>query len=166
VSPSARRPEGGTGGTLAILALTVATAAVGGLGSFRAVDFYVALALPSWAPPSTVFGPVWTALYALMAIAAIMVWRARGRRGIRRALALYGLQLVLNALWPWLFFTWRRGMWAFGEVALLVVVVAITVGAFWRVRRLAAVLLLPYLAWVTFASALTLAVWRLNPTRL
>ena len=166
MSPPARRPGSGIGGTLAILALTVATAVVGGLGSFRAVDFYVALSLPSWAPPSRVFGPVWTALYVLMAIAAILVWRARGRRGIRRALGMYGLQLALNALWPWLFFAWRSGMWAFGEVVLLVAIVAITVGAFWRVRRMAAVLLLPYLAWVTFAAALTLTVWRLNPTRL
>ncbi len=166
MSRSARRPEGGIGGTLAILALTVATAVVGGLGSLRAVDFYVALSLPSWAPPATVFGPVWTALYALMATAAIMVWRARGRRGVRRALAMYGLQLALNALWPWLFFAWGSGMWAFGEVVLLVAIVAITVGAFWRVRRMAAVLLLPYLAWVTFAAALTFTVWRLNPSRL
>ena len=161
-----RRPPGGVGGTLAILALTVATAVVGGLGSFRAVDFYVALSLPSWAPPSTVFGPVWTALYVLMATAAVMVWRARGRRGIRRALAMYGLQLALNALWPWLFFAWRSGLWAFAEVVLLVVVVALTVGAFWRVRRMAALLLLPYLAWVAFAAALSFTVWRLNPTRL
>jgi translocator protein len=166
MSAPTRRTGGGVGGTLAILALTLATAAVGGLGSFRAVDFYVALRLPSWAPPSTVFGPVWTALYLLMAIAAVLVWRARGRRGVRRALGLYALQLVLNALWPWLFFTWRTGLWALVEVVLLVLVVALTVRAFWRVRRMAAVLLVPYLAWVAFAAALTLTVWRLNPTRL
>ena len=83
-------------------------------------------------------------------------------------LAIFRFELAYQGrrAWPWLFFAWRRGMWAFGEVVLLVIVVAITVGAFWRVRRMAAVLLLPYLAWVGFAAALTLAVWRLNPTRL
>ena len=166
MSPSARQPTGGLGGTLAIVAVTVAAAVVGGLGSFRSVDFYVALSLPSWAPPSTVFGPVWTTLYVLMAIAAVLVWQARGRRGIRRALATYVGQLVLNALWPWLFFAWRSGLWAFVEVVLLVIAVALTIQAFWRVRRMAAVLLLPYLGWVSFAAALTFAVWRANPGRL
>jgi tryptophan-rich sensory protein len=166
VSGTTRHSGGGTGGSIVIVLLTAATAAVGGLGSFRAVDFYVALSLPSWAPPASVFGPAWTALYILMAIAAVMVWRVRGRRGVRRALGLYGVQLALNALWPWLFFAWRRGELAFAEVVLLVVMVAVTIGAFWRVRHAAALLLLPYLAWVSFAAALTLAVWRLNPTRL
>lgn len=157
---------GSWGGTLAIVLCTAATAAIGGLASAQAGAFYEALRRPAWAPPPWLFGPVWTALYLLMAVAAWLVWRVRARRGVRRALALYGVQLALNALWPWLFFAWRRGAWAFAEVVLLVVVVGATVAAFARVRRRAAALLLPYLAWVTFASALTLAVWRMNPGRL
>ncbi len=167
----AHAPEGPTaaaswGGALAIVLCTTATAVLGGLASARAGDFYLALRRPGWAPPAWTFGVVWTALYVLMAAAAWLVWRARARRGARHALILYGLQLALNALWPWLFFAWRRGGAAFGEVVLLLGVVGATVFAFGRVRRRAAVLLLPYLLWVAFASALTLAVWKLNPEQL
>lgn len=159
-------PGSSWGGTVAIILCTVATAMLGGLASVRAGDFYLGLQRPRWAPPAWVFGPVWTVLYVLMALAAWLVWRVRARRGARHALVLYGLQLALNALWPWLFFAWRRGGLAFAEVVLLLGVVGATVFAFARVRRRAAVLLLPYLLWVAFASALTLAVWRLNPGRL
>jgi len=159
-------PGSSWGGTVAIILCTVATATLGGLASVRAGDFYLGLQRPAWAPPAWVFGPVWTALYALMAAAAWLVWRVRARRGTRHALILYGLQLALNALWPWLFFAWRRGGLAFAEVVVLLGVVGATVFAFARVRRRAAALLVPYLLWVAFASALTLAVWRLNPSRL
>ena len=121
---------------------------------------------PEWAPPASLFGPVWTVLYALMAIAAWLVWRTRGVRGARGALALFVAQLALNALWTWLFFAWRRGAWAFAEVLVLWVAVAATTVAFARHRRAAGALLVPYLGWVTFAAALTWAVWRLNPERL
>lgn len=154
------------GGALAIVLCTTATAFLGGLASARAGDFYLSLHRPWWAPPAWTFGVVWTALYVLMAVAAWLVWRVRARRGARHALILYGLQLALNALWPWLFFAWRRGGLAFAEVVLLLGVVGTTVVAFARVRRRAAVLLLPYLLWVAFASALTLAMWKLNPDRL
>lgn len=159
-------PASSWGGAVAIVLCTVATAVIGGLASARAGDFYGALQRPAWAPPAWVFGPVWTVLYVLMAVAAWLVWRVRARRGARHALILYGLQLALNALWPWLFFAWRRGALAFAEVVLLLGVVGATVFAFARVRRRAAALLVPYLLWVAFASALTLAVWRLNPGRL
>lgn len=154
------------GGALAIALCTIATAMLGGLASARAGGFYPALQRPAWAPPAWTFGVVWTVLYVLMAVAAWLVWRVRARRGARRALVLYGLQLALNALWPWLFFAWRRGGPAFAGGVLLLGVVGTTLVAFARVRRRAALLLLPYLLWVAFASALTLAVWRLNPDRL
>jgi benzodiazapine receptor len=143
-----------------------AAAAVGGVASANAGDFYQQLVRPGWAPPPWLFGPVWSVLYLLMGIAAWLVWRERGWRGARVALTLFVVQLAANALWTWLFFAWRRGALAFGKILLLWVLIVATLVAFWRVRRLAGLLLVPYLLWVTFASALTLAVWRLNPALL
>ena len=98
-----------------------------------------------------------------MGAAAWLVWRERGFRGARAALALFLVQLVLNALWTWLFFAWRLGAAAFIEILLLWALIAATLVAFWRLRPLAGYLLVPYLLWVGFASALTYAVWQLNP---
>ncbi|MDF1503843.1 TspO/MBR family protein [Roseisolibacter sp. H3M3-2] len=157
---------GSATGSLALVLCTVAAAALGGVASARAGEFYLSLQRPAWAPPAWVFGPVWTALYILMAAAAVLVWRARVRRGTRRALVLYVAQLALNALWTWLFFAWRNGALAFAEVLVLLALVVATAVAFRRVRRTAALLLLPYIGWVAFASALTWAVWRANPGKL
>ena len=145
------------------LALTAVAAAIGGAASSRAGAFYVDLAQPSWAPPSWLFGPVWTLLYVLMGVAAWLVWRERDRVPVRTALTLYVVQLAFNALWTWLFFAWRRGGLAFAEILVLAALVAATAALFWRVRRLAGALLLPYLGWVLFATALTWATWRRNP---
>ena len=145
------------------LLLSFAAAAIGALASVRSEAFYEQLVRPDWAPPASVFGPVWTVLYVLMGIAAWLVWRARGFSGARTALTLYVVQLAANALWTWLFFAWRLGFPAFVEILVLWVLIAATILAFWRVRRLAAVLLIPYLAWVTFAAALTFSIWQLNP---
>jgi benzodiazapine receptor len=105
-------------------------------------------------------------LYLLMGIAAWLVWRERGFGGARAALSLFFVQLCLNGLWSWLFFAWQRGAWALGEVVILWVVILATLVAFWRVRPLAGMLLLPYLAWVSFAAALTFALWQSNPAAL
>lgn len=148
------------------LTLAFATAAIGAAASVGAKTFYAELVRPAWAPPGWLFGPVWTALYALMGVSAWLVWRARGFAGARAALALFIVQLVVNALWSWLFFAWRLGGAAFAEVLLLWCLILATAIAFRRTSTLAVVLLLPYLAWVTFAAALTLAVWRLNPALL
>ena len=137
--------------------------AIGAVASIQAKSFYGQLAQPSWAPPSSVFGPVWTVLYALMAIAAWLVWRSGGFRANRAALSLFILQLALNALWSWLFFAWHRGAWAFSDIVLLWGLIVATLGCFWRVRPLAGALLIPYLFWVSFASALNYSVWQLNP---
>ena len=145
------------------LVLSFAAAGVGGLASARAGAFYQELSRPAWAPPSSLFGPVWTVLYVLMAVAAWMVWRERGFAGARAALGLFLLQLVANALWTWLFFAWRQGAAAFVEILVLWVLIIATMLAFWRVRKLAALLLLPYFVWVSFASALTYAIWQRNP---
>jgi tryptophan-rich sensory protein len=150
-------------GLVAWVAITFAAAAIGAWGSANSSSFYAELARPSWAPPASLFGPVWTTLYVLMAISAWLVWRVRGFGGARTALSLYVVQLGANALWSWLFFAWHRGGLAFVEVLLLWGLIVATVVAFQRISRLASILLYPYLAWVTFASALTFAVWRLNP---
>lgn len=148
---------------IASFAVTFLAAAIGAAASVRARTFYEQLSRPEWAPPGSVFGPVWTTLYALMAIAAWLVWRKQDARGVRGALALYLIQLALNALWSWLFFDWRLGAWAFAEVVVLWAFIAATLVAFWRVRPVAGLLLTPYLAWVSFATALTFAVWQRNP---
>jgi tryptophan-rich sensory protein len=142
--------------------LTGVAAAAGGVASRNAAGFYAVLDRPAWAPPAWLFGPAWTVLYLMMATAAWLVARADGPgRGV--ALTIYVVQLVANAAWTWLFFALRRGAWAFGEVLLLLALVAITLGVFWRVRPGAGLLLVPYLAWVSFATALTWSVWRRNP---
>jgi len=141
-------------------------AGVGALASIDAATFYRLLDLPSWAPPAEVFGPVWTALYVAMAVAAWLVWSARGWQGAWFALSIFCAQLVANALWSWLFFAWRRGNLAFGDIVLLIALIVATALAFARVRPLAALLLLPYLAWVTFATAPTWALWRANSEQL
>lgn len=150
-------------GLAAWLALSVLAAGVGGLASLDAPGFYGQLARPPWAPPAFVFGPVWSVLYLLMGIAAWQVWCERGRRSVRTALGLYLVQLVANTLWSWLFFHWRLGAVALAEVLLLWLLIVATVAAFWRVRRAAGLLLLPYLAWVSFATVLTWTLWRGNP---
>ena len=143
--------------------ITFLAAALGARASISAASFYASLALPTWAPPASLFGPVWTVLYALMALAAFLVWRERGWRAAAPALTLYLLQLGLNTLWSWLFFGWKQGALAFADILLLLVMIVATLIAFWRIHKLAACLLLPYLAWVSFASALNYAVWQANP---
>jgi tryptophan-rich sensory protein len=145
------------------LVVTFVAAAIGGAASVNAGSFYTQLVLPELAPPSWVFGPVWTVLYFAVGIAAWLIWRADGFRAARGALTLFLAQLALNALWSWLFFGWHRGALAFADILLLWVLIIATLIAFWRVRALAGWLLVPYLLWVSFASALNYAVWQLNP---
>lgn len=145
------------------IVLCFAVAAVGAVASVDAGAFYAELVRPAWAPPAWLFGPVWTLLYAAMAVAAWLVWRCPANEGRRAALSLFVAQLALNALWSWLFFAWRLGAWAFVEVVLLWLVITATLVAFLRLRTLAGALLVPYLAWVTFASVLNWVLWRTNP---
>lgn len=153
-------------GLLGWIAITFAAAALGAWASTSAASFYASLVLPSWAPPARVFGPVWTLLYAMMAIAAWLVWRERGWRGALPALSLYLLQLAINALWSWLFFGWKFGALAFADILVLITLVCTIIVAFARIHRGAAVMLLPYLAWISFASALNFSVWQANPVAL
>lgn len=123
-------------------------------------NWYVTLQQPTFSPPSWLFVPVWTILYALMGIAAYLVWR-QGEQG-KSALHLYWTQLVANAVWTPLFFGLHSPAWALADIFLLLVLILATTVAFARVSRAAALLVLPYLAWVCFASVLNFAIWTLN----
>lgn len=153
-----------TVGLVGWLAVVFAAAAIGAVASVDASSFYAQLVRPVWAPPASAFGPVWSVLYLLMGIAAWLVWRERGADHLGAALTLFIAQLCANALWSWLFFAWHSGALAFAEVLVLLALIAVTIAVFWRIRRLAAVLMLPYFAWVGLASALTWSVWQSNPT--
>jgi len=155
-----------TAGLVGWLAVAFAAAAIGAIASVDAGSFYAQLVRPSWAPPASVFGPVWSVLYMLMGIAAWLVWREQGAKRLGVALTLFMVQLVVNALWSWLFFAWHQGALAFADVLVLLFLIAATIANFWRIRPLAGVLMLPYLVWVGFASALTWAVWQGNPSML
>ncbi len=154
-----RRRGGDLRGLLAFGAAVAVVALIGSLAAGASAAEYATLRRPSWAPPSWLFAPVWTALYVTIAVAGWLVWR---RAGVVRAHAPYVVQLLLNAAWTPIFF----GAGAYGLAALEIVVlwcvVAVTVVAFWRRDRLAGGLLLPYWAWVTYATALNVAVWSLN----
>lgn len=145
------------------IVLCGAVGAIGATASVRAEQFYVALDRPAWAPPAALFGPVWTLLYILMAIAAWLVWRERGWSRAQGALGLFVLQLCFNALWSWLFFRWHLGALAFADILVMLVLIVATIVAFARIRRAAAWLLAPYLAWVSFAAVLNYSVWQRNP---
>ena len=139
-------------------------AAIGASASLRAGTFYAQLVRPDWAPPASVFGPVWTVLYAMMAVAAWLVWRRRRLQLAQIGLVFFVFQLALNALWSWLFFGWNLGALSFLEIIVLWASIAATLALFWRVVPLAGVLLIPYLGWVTFAAALNYQIWQLNPS--
>ncbi|GAA5217364.1 TspO/MBR family protein [Corallincola platygyrae] len=150
-------------GLLCWLLLSYATSAIGAIASIQAKSFYGALAQPEWAPPPWLFGPVWTTLYGLMAIAAWLVWRTGGFSANRLALSCFLVQLVLNAIWSWLFFAWQMGAVALADIVVLWLAISATLVLFWRVRPIAGILLVPYLLWVSFAGVLNYALWQLNP---
>ena len=146
------------------LALSFSAAAIGGLAMRGGPGaWYADLVKPSWTPPGWLFGPVWTLLYIMMAVAAWRVWRQDGLAGARPALALFLVQLVLNAAWTPIFFGLHRPGWAFAEICVLWAAIAATSGAFFAKSILAGALMIPYLVWVSFAAALNFAIWRANP---
>ena len=122
--------------------------------------WYEALIKPAWNPPAWIFGPAWTLLYTLMAVAAWRVWK---QVGWRRPLLLYLVQLVLNAAWTPIFFGAHQLGWALVEIVALWFAVLLTLLSFRQVNKTAGALFVPYLAWVTFATLLNFALWRLNP---
>jgi translocator protein len=150
-------------GLAAWIAITFFAAAIGAIASINADVFYKQLVLPEWAPPASVFGPVWTVLYFLMSLAAWIIWRVDGFFSAYGSLSLFLLQLALNALWSWLFFGWHLGALSFANILFLWIMIIVTLISFWRVRASAGALLIPYLLWVSFAAVLNYAIWQLNP---
>lgn len=152
-------------GFIGWLLLSLCVSALGAIASIQAQSFYAVLTQPSWAPPPWVFGPVWTTLYVMMAISAWLVWRENTAEAktLRLAQGLYCSQLVVNALWSWLFFAWHLGGVAFADIIVMIALIIATMASFWKIHKLAAALLLPYLFWVLFATGLNFSIWQLNP---
>ncbi len=148
-------------GLVGWLLITFAAAALGAIASVDAAVFYAELIKPSWAPPASIFGPVWSILYLLMGVAVWLVWREP--QATKQALGLFVVQLSINALWSWLFFVWHLGAWSFVGVLLLLLLIVATLFSFWKIRRMAVVLMIPYLLWVGFAAVLTWTIWQSNP---
>ncbi len=130
--------------------------------AFPPGDWYARLAKPWWRPPNWLFAPAWTVLYLTIAVSGWLVWREFGFVGAALPLAIYLVQLMLNAAWTPIFFGLRRPDLAFFEIVSLWLSIVATIAFFYPLNAGAAWLLLPYLAWVTFAAALNLAIWRLN----
>jgi translocator protein len=161
VTPHSMRPSGAVRwwALAAFAAAVTIAAAIGGLGVQGTATEYQHLRQPGWAPPSWLFGPVWTVLYAMVALSGWLAWQ---RVGFTRPLWCYTAQLVLNAVWTPLFFGAGQYGLAFADIVALWLLIGATVVLFWRHSRAAALLLLPYWAWVSYAGALNLSIWLLN----
>lgn len=150
-------------GLVSALLLCALAAAVGGVVTAASVrTWYPTLRKPVWNPPARLFGPVWSALYLMMAVAVWLVWRDRDTADVATALGSFAVQLALNVLWSVLFFGLRRQGAALLEIVVLWAAILATAVAFWPIAPIGALLLLPYLAWVTFAATLNGAIFRLN----
>ena len=149
----------------AFIILCLAVSAGGGAITATSVDtWYQALEKPPFNPPNWVFAPVWTALYILMGIAAWRVWRLRSFEATLKAFAVFGVQLCLNLAWSFLFFGLQRTDLALVEIVILFCAIITNTIMFWRIERLAGLLFVPYVAWVTYATMLNASLWLLNET--
>jgi len=145
------------------VALCACVSALGGWVTAGSVGtWYAALQKPSFNPPNWLFAPVWTALYLMIAIAGWRAWRASGGQQRRAALTVYAVQLGLNLSWSFVFFGAHQVGGALANIAALLAAIAVNAVLFWRIDRAAGALLLPYAAWVAFATLLNAALWRLN----
>ena len=150
-------------GLVVFIAVCLGAGSLGAIATTPEIDgWYKTLAKPTWNPPASVFGPVWTTLYVLMALAAWLVWKPAGFQAAAMPLTLFGVQLVLNVAWSWIFFGMHQPGWAFVEIVILWLAIAATTWAFFRRSQLAGWLLVPYLAWVSFAAVLNFTIWQLN----
>jgi translocator protein len=147
-------------GVIGWLGLTFGAAWLG--SRFLPDQWYQNLSKPTWNPPNSIFAPVWTILYLLMALAAWWIWRSYGLQASLFPLTMFVLQLLLNAAWSWLFFGRHRPDLAFLDIIGLWLALLITLLSFWRLAALAGILLIPYLAWVSFAAILNWTVWQMN----
>lgn len=148
---------------LVFLLLCFVAAAIGAFAVTTSVNtWYPQLEKPAYAPPNQVFGPVWTALYLMIAFSGWLLWRGRSDADIGLPLALYAVQLALNAAWSVIFFGLRQPGFAAVEIILLFAAIALYAAVSWKISRPASLLMLPYLAWVGFASVLNITIWILN----
>lgn len=160
------------GDATALLLSIGAALAAGGIGAIFTIEaiptWYAGIAKPAWNPPSWLFGPVWTSLYITMGYSSWLVWRSGRRQAVaeehrsRTALLVYAAQLGANGAWSPIFFGAKRVDFALAAIAVLLVLIVVTIGRFYQVNRLAGLLLVPYLAWVTFATILNATIWQLN----
>jgi tryptophan-rich sensory protein len=157
---SEMRPAGQIIGLLMWVGLCFLTAWIG--SRFSPGEWYAQLQRPSWTPPGYLFGPVWSILYLSMGVAAWLVWRRAGFSGASLALTFFLVQLILNGAWSWIFFGMHQPGLAFAEILVLWTMILVTMIAFLRVSTTAGMLLLPYLAWVSFATFLNYSIWQLN----
>ena len=150
-------------GLVVAIVICFAAAGLGGLVTSPNIpNWYADLAKPTWNPPDWIFGPVWSCLYLMMAVSAWIVWRQAGFAGAKLPLALFAVQLALNSLWSVLFFGLHSPGMAAVEIILLWMAILVTIITFWKRSRWAGTLLVPYLAWVSFAAVLNLAIWQMN----
>lgn len=152
---------------LKLISMIAVSETAGIIGSFFAIStiptWYAELAKPALNPPAWVFGPVWTTLYALMGIAAFLIWtNGLGRKDLRMALGVFGIQLFLNVIWPIIFFGLQSPGWALVDIILLWLAIVWTMVVFYKISGPAAWLLAPYILWVSFAMYLNYAIWALN----
>ena len=151
---------------ISLAAFVIVCLGAGGLGAIATTSeidgWYRTLAKPAWNPPDSVFGPVWTTLYIMMAVSAWLVWTSAERKAVALPLTLFAAQLLLNVAWSWIFFGLHQPGWALVEIILLWLTIGTTVLVFFRFSKIAGWLLVPYLAWVSFASVLNLAIWWMN----
>jgi len=156
-------PRAGWGSLIVFVAACLLVGSLGAISTASSVDtWYPGVTKPSWNPPNSVFGPVWTTLFIMMGVSVWLVWRRRHESETRVAMIFFGGQLMLNALWSALFFGAQRPGWAAVEIVVLWLAIAGTIAIFARISKPAAWLLVPYLVWVSFATALNFAIWRLN----
>ena len=150
-------------GLVVFIAVCVGAGGLGAVATNPEIEgWYKTLAKPPWNPPDYVFGPVWTTLYVLMAVAAWLIWKPAGSKAAALPLSLFAGQLLLNVAWSWIFFGLHQPGWAFAEIILLWATIVATTVAFFRNSKAAGGLLVPYLAWVSFAGVLNFAIWRMN----
>lgn len=149
---------------IASLCLSFSAAAVGSLATTAQSEWYVNLTKPSFNPPGWVFGPVWTILYILIGVSFFLVWqKGFSNKTSRIALICFFVQLVFNAAWTLLFFGLQSPLLALVDIVLLCLAITLTIRYFLPISKVATGLLVPYLAWVAFATALNASIWRLNP---
>lgn len=150
-------------GLLVFVIICLGAAGLGASATTPQIDgWYKTLNKPSWNPPSYVFGPVWTTLYVMMAIAAWRVWKQAGLKAARAPLTLFAIQLVLNVAWSWIFFGMHQIGWALVDIGVLWLAILATTLLFFNRSKTAGALMVPYLAWVSFASLLNFTIWKLN----